>query len=144
MVLIFKDDKVLLGQRLGNDGAMGMYAVPGGHLEHLESLVACAQREVTEEADIDIDNIQFVGVANIRHFAPRHHVIVLLKANWKSGEPRVCEPDKCSGWGWYGLDALPRPLTPATESVMRAIHSGQQLFDGVPSVPVTRNRSRNG
>ena len=57
-VMIFKDDKILLGKRKGSHGE-DEYAFPGGHLEYMESFAGCARREVSEECGIEIDNIRF-------------------------------------------------------------------------------------
>lgn len=107
--MVFKDGKLLLGKRKNVHGA-GDYAFPGGHLEYMESFEACARREAREEAGIEIENIQFVFLSNIKEYAPRHYVHIGLKAEWKSGEPQNLELEKCEGWGWYDIDDLPQPI----------------------------------
>ncbi len=108
-VMIFKDGKVLLTMRKGSHGA-GTYSFPGGHLEYMESFEDCAVRETKEECGIEIKNIRFLFVTNVKKYAPKHYVHIGLSAEWKSGEPRVMEPAKAEEWNWYGLDNIPVPL----------------------------------
>ena len=108
-VIVIKDGKILIGKRTTSHGA-GTYAFPGGHLEHLESFEDCAKRETMEEAGIEIENVRFSFVTNLVAYAPKHYVHLGLVADWKSGDPKVCEPDKCGGWDWYDFDNLPTPL----------------------------------
>ena len=108
-VMIFKDDKVLLGKRKGSHGA-GEYAFPGGHLEYMESFEECARREIREECGLEITDIRFQLLANIIQYAPKHYVHIGLTASWVSGEPEVREPEKSESWDWYALDNLPTPM----------------------------------
>jgi 8-oxo-dGTP diphosphatase len=108
-VMILKDGKVLLSKRKGSHGS-GEYATPGGHLEYMESFSECAKRETEEECGIKIQNIKFLYVANLTKYAPKHYVHIELIAEWKSGIPKVLEPEKAESWDWYDLDNLPQPL----------------------------------
>jgi 8-oxo-dGTP diphosphatase len=129
VILLFKDGKLLLGKRKTKEGTAGMYGTCGGHLEHLETFEMCAKREAKEEADVEIENVEFVGVVNVREFAPLHMIMIILRADWKSGEVRNCEPDRHEDWGWFDLNALPSPMTPATEKGIQAFKTGQKLFE---------------
>jgi 8-oxo-dGTP diphosphatase len=92
-VIIFKEGKILLGNRKNAHGN-GEYGGTGGHLEYMESFEECARRETKEEAGIEIENIKFLGLVNLKTYAPKHYVDIGFTADWKSGEPRVMEPDK--------------------------------------------------
>ena len=127
-VMVMKDGKVLLGKRNGSHGA-GEYAWPGGHLEYMESFEACAKREVMEETGMEIRNVTFMRLMNLKEYAPKHYVDVGLVAHWQSGEPRVMEPDRIEGWDWYDLDNLPQPLFSAIPSYLEAHRTGRNFWD---------------
>lgn len=127
-VMVLKDGKVLMGKRKNIHGA-GEYAWPGGHVEYMESFVECAKREVREETGIEITNVRFLRLMNLKHYAPKHYADIGLMADWKSGEPRVMEPDKIEGWGWYDLDDLPQPLFYPIPSYIEAYRDGRNFFD---------------
>ncbi|MEK9151967.1 MAG: NUDIX domain-containing protein [Patescibacteria group bacterium] len=134
-VMVFKDGAALLGKRKSSIG-LDQYGSPGGHLEHWESFEDCARREVAEETGIEIGATRFVCVMNNREHAPHHYIMVILAADWKSGEPRNLEPEKCAGWGWYGMDHLPAAMTPAMHTAFAALKSGLNYFDKIVSATV--------
>lgn len=127
-VMIFKDGKVLLGKRKGSHAA-GRYASPGGHMEHMESFEECAKRETMEECGIEIQNIRFQYLFNLKNYAPKHYVHVGLLADWKSGKPQVLEPEKCESWDWYSVDNLPEPSMETTDLAMESLKTGKTFFD---------------
>ena len=53
----------LMGKRLGSHGAQ-TWALPGGHLEFNESFEACAAREVLEETELEVEDMQFLTATN--------------------------------------------------------------------------------
>jgi 8-oxo-dGTP diphosphatase len=127
-VLVMKDGKVLLGRRKNAHGA-GEYASPGGHLEQLESFEGCARREVREETGLEVGEIQFLRLLNTTKYAPRHYVDVSVVAQWKSGEPKVLEPEKVERWDWYALDALPSPLFDMLHTSFEALRTQRRFWD---------------
>lgn len=129
-VMIFKDGKVLLGKRKGTHGA-GDYAFPGGHLEYLELFEDCAQRECLEECGIEIQNIRFQLLSNIRTFKPKHYVHVNLIADWKSGEPKILEPERCEGWDWYDIDNIPQNIMATSKLSFENIRTGKNYFPDI-------------
>jgi 8-oxo-dGTP diphosphatase len=127
-VLIFKDGRLLLGRRKDFHGA-GEYEVPGGELDYMESFESCARREVREETGLEIDNIRFLDLQNLKAYAPKHYVDIGLVADWKSGEPKALEPEVCDGWSWYEMNDLPKPLFEALKADIDALKTGQKMFD---------------
>lgn len=126
--MIIKDGKVLMGKRKGSHGA-GEYSWPGGHMEYMESFEECAKREVEEETGMEIQNIRFLTLSNLKTYAPKHYVDLGLIAEWKSGEPQLREPHKVENWGWYDIDALPEPLFSSIPSYIEAYKGGRNFWD---------------
>ena len=127
-VMIFKDNKVLVGKRKGSHGS-GDYAFTGGHLEYMESFEECAKRETFEEAGIHIKNVRFLSLGNIAIYAPKHVIGVGVIAEWESGEPVVCEPDKRESWNWYDIDNLPEPIFYPATLMIEAYKNGKIYND---------------
>ncbi len=127
-VMIMKNGRVLLGKRKGSHGA-GEYAWPGGHFEYMESFEQCAKREVMEETGMEIDNIRFLRLMNLKEYAPKHYVDVGLIADWKNGEPKIMESEKIEGWDWYDMDNLPSPLFATLPSYIEAYKTGKNFWD---------------
>ncbi len=127
-VLVWKDGKMLFGQRRGSHGS-GEYCWPGGKLDLSESFEECARREVREETGIEIGNIRFIRLMNLKKYAPKHFVDIALQADWVSGEPEVKEPAKYKSWGWYDRDQLPTPIFAGEPESLEALRTGQVYWD---------------
>lgn len=127
-IMIFKDGKILLGKRKNAHGA-GQHAFPGGHLENMESFGVCALREIAEECGIEVVNLRFQFLANVKTYAPKHYVHINLIADWKSGEPQILEPEKCENWGWYDINNLPELLFSTVPLAVEAYKTGRNYFD---------------
>ena len=126
--LVMKEGKLLLGKRKSVH-AEGEYAAPGGHMEYMESIEDCARREIREETGLEVGEVKFLRLCNLREYAPQHYMNIALVCEWKSGEPKNMEPDKCEGWEWYSLDNLPTPLHKAYPSILEALKTGRSYFD---------------
>ena len=127
-VMIMKDKKVLLGKRKGSHGE-GEYAWPGGHMEYMESFESCAKREVMEETGMEVENIRFIRLLNLKTYAPKHYIDIGLVADWKSGEPKIIEKDRTEGWDWYDIDKLPKPLFSTIPTYIEAYKTGRNFWD---------------
>jgi len=109
---IMRDDKVLLQKRIGKH-AGGTYCFPGGHMEKWESIESACVRETKEEAGLDLQFTTpklWTTVNTMYRDEGKHYLVVLMKAEYISGEAINTEPDKCEGWGWYSWWDLPSPL----------------------------------
>jgi 8-oxo-dGTP diphosphatase len=131
-IMIFKENKILLGKRRGSHGA-GEYAFPGGHLEYMESFSECAIREINEECGIEIQNIRFQFLANVTKYYPKHYVHINLLADWAKGEPKILEPNKCEKWAWYDLCNLPTPLFEMSKMAVKSYLTNTNYYDFLKS-----------
>ncbi|WDE06477.1 NUDIX domain-containing protein [Thalassomonas viridans] len=109
-VIILRDNRILLGERIGSHGA-NTWATPGGHLELGESVEACARREVLEETGLELGELKKLGFTNdIFNQEGKHYVTLFVVATEAEGEAEIREPNKCKQWRWCDFDDLPEPL----------------------------------
>lgn len=122
---------VLLGQRRGSHG-VGEWGTPGGHQEFGESYEETALSELEEECgdEINVTRPRFLCLTNLREYVDqgKHYADVGMVAHWVSGDPRLMEPEKCTGWTWHPIDRLPTPLFAPVENLVIAYHTGQPYF----------------
>ncbi len=127
-VMILKEGKVLMTKRKGSHGD-GEYSFPGGHLEYMESFEECAIRETKEECGLDIKNIRFSFLTNVKKYAPKHYVHIGLVADWDKGDPQTLEPEKAAEWKWYDLDHLPNgPIFEFCKIAFDAYKTGKNYY----------------
>ena len=123
-VILVKEGKILLGQRIGAYGS-NTWGLPGGHLEYGETFEDCAIRETFEETNLTISGLTNVGVTNdLFADVGKHYVTLFLQAEQISGELKLAEPEKCLTWQWFDWQDLPKPLFP---SLANFIQQGFEL-----------------
>lgn len=127
-VMIWKDNKIILGKRKGSHGD-GEFSMPGGHIEFGESFKDCAIRETKEEAGINIKNIKFLGVANIFQYEERQDVLINFTSDWESGVEITNPNERIGEWAWYSLDELPSPLFYPTAILIDSYKKGINFYD---------------
>jgi 8-oxo-dGTP diphosphatase len=131
-VIVRRGDEVLLLLRANTGYMDGHWAVPAGHVEHGESAVAAAVRELKEEVGLDVDAADLVPVTAMHRTGGNgdpidERVDFFFMASTWSGEPRLMEPEKAAGLDWYPLDKLPDPLVPHEARVLGAVADGDAL-----------------
>ncbi|PNP50479.1 hypothetical protein THARTR1_08861 [Trichoderma harzianum] len=89
----------------------GTWQFPGGHLEHQEELMACAERETKEETGLLIEGKGVFTITNDVFTAEKevkHYITIFAKCVMKdpNQEPEVKEPLKCDGWHWKSWEEL--------------------------------------
>ena len=109
-VLIFQDNKLLLGKRKNHSGA-GTWGLPGGHLEYGEDLIDAAKRELAEEVGIKDANLTFISVTE-NEKKNDHYIQINFLLQDPVGEIKLMEPEFCEEWKFFALDDLPEIFPP--------------------------------
>jgi 8-oxo-dGTP diphosphatase len=109
-VFVWKDGKFLMGKRRGSHGH-DTWSIPGGHLEFDETIEQCAAREVHEETGLIVDNVRFLAATeDLFPEDNKHYVTIWVESDWRSGDPRIVEPDTWVDQEWRDFKTLPSPL----------------------------------
>ncbi|MDB5629632.1 MAG: hydrolase [Tardiphaga sp.] len=125
--IVFRDGRILLVRR-AHDPGRGRWSVPGGRVEHGETLEQAVHREVAEETGLAIE---IVGLAGIREVLPLHqtsghYVVLSYAALWRGGE--VVLNDEHDAAQWIAPDDLG---TVATTDGLAAIVAAARTIVGV-------------
>jgi 8-oxo-dGTP diphosphatase len=117
-VLVLKESsdniQVLFGLRKTDipDYGNGLCQLPGGKVAHMESLEAAGIREVKEETNLDVEDLEFLTVKPvISHKADIHYVCCFFigRVSENSDELINREPDKNEDWVWFPITSPPNP-----------------------------------
>ena len=124
-VMILDGDKILLGHRAKNKKDTGgiyetdCWTLPGGKQEYNETFFEGAKREVKEETNLDIDNLELFNAAD--DIQPdRHYITLHIIAREHQGTLKVMEPHSEDDWKWFPLDDLPEKLYSPSEKFIQA------------------------
>ena len=112
-MLINEAGEVFLAQRgpLAKN-ERGLWEFPGGSVEFGEILAEALKREMKEEFGIEIEVGELLDVADhILTDEGQHWVSPTYLCRILSGEPRIMEPGKCSGIGWFDPYDVPKELS---------------------------------
>ena len=111
IILIRRGEELLLAKGLP---PKKHYSCIAGHVEPNESVEDCAHREVKEEIDVEIENLQYFGSQPWPH--PNKLMIAYI-ADYKSGEIKIDEKELTDA-KWFTKDSPPEVL-PAEGSIAR-------------------------
>ncbi len=130
-VMILDGDKILLGHRATNKVDTGgiyetdCWTLPGGKQEYNETFFEGAKREVKEETNLDVDQLELFGAAD--DIQPdRHYITMHVIARSFSGDLKVMEPKKEDKWRWFPLDNLPNNLYTPSEKFINTYLESQK------------------
>ena len=117
------EGRVFLAQRGPNArNERGFWEFPGGEVAYGEMLEDAIRREISEEYGISIEVTEQLGAFDhILAAEGQHWVSVTYLARLVGGKPSIREPGKCSQIDWFGLDALPEPLSDITVANLRRL-----------------------
>jgi len=128
-VFVVKDNKLLLGKRKNVYGA-GFWGLPGGHLEHKESMKVAAERELKEETGLCAVEFEFVNLVNDTRQDEHYLQVGFLAKNVDAGNVELREPDKCEEWKWFDLDNLPKNIFVGHIEQIKAFKEKKYFVDG--------------
>ncbi|MBU1119313.1 NUDIX domain-containing protein [Patescibacteria group bacterium] len=121
-LILIKECRVLLLRRFNTGYEDGKYSVPAGHIDQGERAKTAMVREVKEEAGLDIseDALETVHVMH-RKGDDKERIDFFMSAKEWTGEPQICEEDKCDELSWYKLNELPENIIPYVKSALERI-----------------------
>lgn len=94
---VWKDGKVLLIQRA--KPPLGLWSLPGGHVQFGETALAAAERELLEETGVVADLTAFVGLYEIIRERPAfHYAIACYGGMWRSGDAHASSDALDTRW----------------------------------------------
>ncbi|MEX5711734.1 NUDIX domain-containing protein [Parafrankia sp. FMc6] len=109
MLLLVRDDAILLALRSGTGFADGLWNVPSGKLEAGEDAAAAICREAREEIGLRLDR-ESLSLASTVHFRNEYsegRLGLFFHAESWEGDPVNAEPHKCARIAWFPLCDLP-------------------------------------
>jgi 8-oxo-dGTP diphosphatase len=120
-VAVFRDGRVLLASR-GKPPWVGLFSLPGGHVEADETLGEAALRELQEEVGVKAKLIGLVTpIELIEREADgrvKHHIVIAAHAaRWVSGEPQTGPEAREIRWVTE-QDIANLPTTPGLAGVL--------------------------
>lgn len=123
-VMIIKDGKLLMGLRNVNidtaDSEMheeGTWCLPGGNIKYCETFFEAGIREVKEETDLDVEELEvFCVQTDLNEYA--HYISVGMICTKFTGLEKVMEPDELICWEWFDIDNLPENIFSASKTTI--------------------------
>ena len=107
MAIIIRDGKILLGLRNYTPDKwkdISVWTVPGGRSEKGETIGETLLREITEE--VGITDLKIERFVEERPGVKPPDIVLIYRCSTLE-EPKLMEPEKFSGWKWFGVDEIP-------------------------------------
>ena len=112
-----RQNKILLCYRKNTTFFPDHWAFPVGRLETGENFVDALRRELFEEIGIQMIDCESIMTLFDHQQDIEHQVFRITE--WR-GEAENLEPDLCEAIGWFSMENLPGPLTPATQTILNS------------------------
>jgi len=124
LLLRDSDGRVLFMRRAKTGYADGQWAVPAGHVESGETIVAACVRETREEIGVSLECCG-LSTALVQHKLDvdgEERIDVFFAAELPDGQqPTINEPDRCDAVVWATVLNAPAPLVPYVAAALRTI-----------------------
>ena len=126
-LVLLRDGCILMGERRNAEFGAGQYHLPAGRLEAGETIIDGIIREAAEETGIVLapGDLDLAYVMHFRGASDRLSLFFTAKS-WR-GEIETREPDKCAGWQWLPLNALPANVVPYARQAIADLTSGKRV-----------------
>lgn len=125
LLMLTKDDKVLLLKRVNTGYEDGKFCFPGGHVEKGEEIKDAAIREAKEEIGVDIkkEDLQVINVLQ-RKIGDNAYIDFILKCDRWENDEKIMEKDICEKIEWFDINNIPDNVIP----FMKKLFKGSNNF----------------
>ena len=125
-VFVLRGNDILLVRRRNTGFEDGRLSVPAGHVEPGETVTQAAIRETSEEVGLSLRPaaVRVVGVMHRRAREERIDFFLACDLGRDDGEPRNCEPEKCSELVWAAVTSLPDDTIPYVRAGIDGFRAG--------------------
>lgn len=121
--VLWHNDKVLLVQRQCNPGK-GMWTIPGGYVDHKESIGEAIIREIQEETGINAKPITIIALRD--RPAEKHNTYIVFQMQFLGGKLQA-QPEEVSDLGFFTLkECQSLPIASLSLAAIAASHSASQ------------------
>ena len=101
---LFRGGKVLLQKKAAGKFGEGKWNGPGGKIEKWEAPAASAVREVKEETNLDVRNLDQAGLLIFNEEGGEEFAVHVFRTEDFSGTPKESEEGELK---WFPVDSLP-------------------------------------
>lgn len=131
VIILRKDNQVLLIKRSKSVILGGLYAFPGGGVDGLESVTVATIRESYEELGIVLneEDLKFMCVLHVQTELQKEYVAFFFQAMQWVGQPSIMEPEKCDDLAWFDLNDLPKNMVPSHQLAVAMMNKNEQFYE---------------
>lgn len=127
MLVLKKNNQILLLQRKNTGYGDGKYNLISGHVEFGENFTNAIIREAKEEANVTLshDQVKVIYIQNKMaddHTHQRVHTY-FLATEWE-WEIKNMEAHNCDDLSWFAIDHLPENISPCVKAAIEHIQQG--------------------
>lgn len=129
-LMIIKENKILLGLRNPDKvkasselQGQGIWTMPGGKVEFMETLADAAKRELEEETNLKATKLELLCISDDMTDTA-HYVTVGFIAKEYTGEIKTMEPETILEWKWFDLNKLPSNLYKPSQKCIEKYKKG--------------------
>lgn len=107
-LILKREGKVLLARRCNTGYEDGNYGLVAGHAEEGETLIEALEREVREEAGVQLHRDTIKHTLTMHRWCGDHQRLdFFFTAEGFNGELTIAEPDLCDDMSWFPENEIP-------------------------------------